>query len=174
MNAHSQSPPSGCETARRLRRARDTVKAFLDRRFASGKGLHPQTALLVSDYAAAVGGKLYQAERKYEFGDNWRTDDWETQCKVELLRHVFKGDPLDVGAYAAFCWRRGWTTTPPGPSYADLQAQLTIATNALKRVRDGSYPDALDDQTGLMWYRHAYDVSGNALKAIAAVTEARS
>lgn len=169
----SSTNTAGCETAKRLRRARDTVKAFLERRFTSGKGLHPQTALLISDYAAAVGGKLYQAERKYEFGDNWRTDDWETQCKVELLRHVFKGDPLDVGAYAAFCWRRGWSTTPPGPTYAELKAQLSLAQTALERVRDADHRNT-NTETAAEAFSYAHAVTGEALEAIAAVTEARS
>lgn len=72
--------------------------------------LHPNTEKLVDDFAAALKTKLARAEKKYGYSDNWRTDNWEIDCQRELARHVQKGDPLDVAAYAAFCWARGYRT----------------------------------------------------------------
>lgn len=75
--------------------------------------LHPETEALVDGFAFNLKVKLEAAERKYGLGDRWRTDDWESDCRTGLSRQVEKGDPLDVAAYAAFCWAHGWSTTPP-------------------------------------------------------------
>ena len=76
-----------------------------------GKALHPETRQLVNDFAMALADKLAKAEQKYGYHDNWRTDEWESGCRTELMRHIEKGDPLDVAAYCAFMWRRGWSTS---------------------------------------------------------------
>jgi hypothetical protein len=72
--------------------------------------LHPQTAALVDSFASALKEKLLKAQIKYGYSDNWRTDDWEAKCRQKLMQHIAKGDPLDVAAYAAFLWARGWLT----------------------------------------------------------------
>lgn len=163
---------AGCETARRLRRARDAVRSFIARRFAGGEGLHPETERLVSEFSSALRAKLLNAQRKYEFGDDWRTDDWETDCRQALFKHLIKGDPLDVAAYAAFCWKRGWATSPPesnfGPSYKVLEDQLAIATKALQRVRDADHCNT-NSSTAPEAFSYAHAVTGEALDAIAAM-----
>jgi hypothetical protein len=73
--------------------------------------LHPQTEKLVTDFANALRQKLIKAQQEHGFQDDWRTVDWRQECQDALLEHVFKGDPLDVAAYAAFCWGRGWATS---------------------------------------------------------------
>lgn len=73
--------------------------------------LDPQTQALVYDFAAALFDTLLRAQRKYGRSNDWLVDDWEAECRTALLAHVNKGDPLDVAAYAAFCWRRGWSTS---------------------------------------------------------------
>ena len=76
-----------------------------------------ETEKLVRDFADALLVKLAKAEIKYGYNNEWLTEDWAAVCKSELARHVAKGDPLDVAAYAAFCWARGWTTAPsPEPA----------------------------------------------------------
>lgn len=75
--------------------------------------LHPETRQLVHEFSKALADKLAKAEQKYGYRDNWRTDDWESDCRAELMRHIEKGDPLDVAAYCAFMWRRGWSTNSP-------------------------------------------------------------
>ncbi|WP_426043672.1 hypothetical protein [Caulobacter sp. DWR3-1-2] len=75
--------------------------------------LHPETLELVASFARALALKLRAAEVKHGLGLEWKTDDWEAECRAALTKHVAKGDPLDVAAYAAFCWARGWTTAPP-------------------------------------------------------------
>lgn len=74
--------------------------------------LHPETTRLVNSFAISLAHKLLAAEKKYGYSDGWLTDDWEVKCRADLLEHVHKGDPLDVAAYAAFCWARGWSTAP--------------------------------------------------------------
>lgn len=73
--------------------------------------LHRDTALLVNSFAIALAHKLLAAQQKYGFTNGWYTDDWEDKCRADLLAHVAKGDPLDVAAYAAFCWAREWPTS---------------------------------------------------------------
>lgn len=75
--------------------------------------LHPETEAMVAGFADALRAKLLKAQIKYGRGDDWRTDDWEEDCRRQLAEHLRKGDPLDVGAYAAFCWARGWRTGTP-------------------------------------------------------------
>lgn len=75
-------------------------------------GLHPKTTELVNSFAIALAHKLLSAEEKYGYSDGWLTDDWEEKCRADLMAHVQKGDPVDVAAYAAFCWARSWSTAP--------------------------------------------------------------
>ena len=72
--------------------------------------LHPATKSLVQMFAAAMASKLREAEEKYGYSDGWRTQDWEDECRQHMLDHMNKGDPRDVAIYAAFMWRRGWST----------------------------------------------------------------
>lgn len=72
--------------------------------------LCPSTERLVRDFATALAAKLKAAEDKYGYDTGWARDDWEGQCQADLRMHVEKGDPLDVAAYAAFCWFHKWRT----------------------------------------------------------------
>jgi hypothetical protein len=90
--------------------------AMLRRVMEAKDPLHPETRRLVQDFADALAEKLIKAQQKYGRKDDWRIDDWEADCRAELMRHIEKGDPLDVAAYCAFMWRRGWSTTPPAVS----------------------------------------------------------
>jgi hypothetical protein len=75
--------------------------------------LNPITASLVDDFADALKRKLANAETTHGYSTEWAFDDWELACREKLSGAVKKGDPLDVAAYAAFCWARTWRTTPP-------------------------------------------------------------
>lgn len=86
--------------------------AMLRRVMQAKDPLHPNTRQLIGDFSKALADKLAKAEQKYGYRDNWLTDDWEADCRAELIRHIEKGDPLDVAAYSAFMWRRGWSTKP--------------------------------------------------------------
>lgn len=72
--------------------------------------LHPKTEKLVDDFAEALKRKLEITQEKLGYFDNWSYDDWEKNCQWQLTLHVAKGDPLDVAAYAAFCWYHSWKT----------------------------------------------------------------
>lgn len=73
--------------------------------------LHPKTEALVNGFASALKEKLLKAQQKYGYSDNWAKDDWEDICRSEMMRHIGKGDPIDVAAYTAFMWNRGWSTS---------------------------------------------------------------
>jgi hypothetical protein len=77
--------------------------------------LHQETRALVTSFARALAHKLRRAEEKYGYSDGWRTEDWADECRNQLAIHVRKGDPLDVAAYAAFCWARQWRTSDAWP-----------------------------------------------------------
>lgn len=77
--------------------------------------LHGRTVDLLNQFVVALAEKLMRAEEKYGYSDGWARDDWEEECRRALARHVQKGDPLDVAAYAAFCWKHMWPTTPSAP-----------------------------------------------------------
>lgn len=74
--------------------------------------LHPATAAMVANFADALAAKLRRSEEKYGYSDGWARTDWREECQAQLLEHVRKGDPLDVAAYAAFCWAHGWPSSP--------------------------------------------------------------
>lgn len=66
---------------------------------------------LVAGFAKALLEKLRAAEAKYGYQNDWMRPDWEAECQEHLAKHLAKGDPRDVAAYAAFCWHHGWPTT---------------------------------------------------------------
>ena len=78
--------------------------------------LHPRTKDLVTRFAGALAAKLRRAEIKYGYSDGWADPGWQRECIAHLAEHVQKGDPLDVAAYAAFCFHHGWSTATPRPA----------------------------------------------------------
>lgn len=84
--------------------------------FTSPMGLHPDTALLVAQFASALAAKLHKAERKYGYSDGWRRGDWRDELVAKLVEHVHKGDPRDVAAYCAFAWHHQWSVAPAAPT----------------------------------------------------------
>lgn len=115
---------------------RVVVKAIIARlRAPSGKdamevALHPDTARLVDDFAAALTAKLTHAEEKYGYANDWLTQDWELECRQHLLDHIRKGDPLDVAAYCAFMWRKGWSTAGALPEIESKETTHSRYYNA--------------------------------------------
>lgn len=84
--------------------------------------LHPESKLLVRHFAEALGEKLRRAELKYGYAAGWAHNDWEQECRADLMRHLAKGDPLDVAIFCAFLWSHGWSTAgtvAPPPSKDD-------------------------------------------------------
>lgn len=69
--------------------------------------------LLVGRFSEALMLKLVKAEEKHGWNGAWQRDGWASELRAELLRHLDKGDPLDVAAYAAFAWHHGWSTAVP-------------------------------------------------------------
>jgi hypothetical protein len=113
-------------TLAELKRVREVAKTEIERleKIAtpdaqSGVGLHPATAALVREFSDALASKLRAAEIKYGHTTGWLDDDWEGECQSDMIAHVMKGDPLDVAAFAAFCWKRGWSTRPHNPDHEE-------------------------------------------------------
>lgn len=126
--------------------------------------LHLNTINLVDNFAAALKDKLAAAEAKYGYSDNWRTDDWEADCQRDFARHVTKGDPLDVAAYAAFCWARGYRTAPAQMEVLRTVPQITF-TAEQQAYLDGSMQRGHVADTAIVFTRDLIDVE----RAVAAV-----
>lgn len=90
----------------------DAARAALSVSTPTGEG---ETDLLVDRFADALKAKLRAAEAKYGWQNGWMKPDWSEDCQRDLALHVTKGDPLDVAAYAAFCWHHGWSTALAHP-----------------------------------------------------------
>lgn len=99
---------------------------------AASGSLHPDTAKMLWRFIAALWGKLLGAQQKRNLSNDWKTDDWEAECRADLRAHVKKGDPLDVAAYAAFCWARGWSTHVADEIPFEVAAALPGALKAIE------------------------------------------
>lgn len=78
--------------------------------------LHPATVDLVQRFASAMAQKLLLSQRKYGYTDGWADPRWAGECREELIRHLSKGDPLDVANFCAFLWHHGESTAAPADS----------------------------------------------------------
>jgi len=77
--------------------------------------LPEETVNQVNVFAHALKLKLLKAQDK-KGKSGWDNPNWKDECIAELLKHVHKGDPLDVAAYAMFCHYHGWPTWPENES----------------------------------------------------------
>lgn len=72
---------------------------------------------LVLKTAAEMEHKLLKSELKRNTGGVWRNTMWYDELKEELLKHVHKGDPVDVLIYCAFAIYHGWDIAPAECGY---------------------------------------------------------
>jgi hypothetical protein len=129
--------------------------------------LHPDTAMLVNSFAISLAHKLLRAEQKYGYSNGWLKDDWEAKCRSDLLEHVHKGDPLDVAAYAAFCWARGWSTTPADPR-PDPREALREARFLEARLSEFENED-LSEEAARAWMGHVHPSLSRLRQALATI-----
>lgn len=87
--------------------------AELSRTVYLAEALSNDAVRLVIAFAQKFGNKLIRAQEKYGWNDHWLKLDWADECRMELLRHVGKGDPVDVALYCAFLDYHGWPTSFP-------------------------------------------------------------
>ena len=99
--------------------------------------LHPDTKWLVQDFAKALAEKLHRSEKKYGYSNGWLATDWQEECRQHLLKHVGKGDPLDVAAYCAFMWLHRWPTVSK-PFDLSVTADERDAIERLRNAGPGS------------------------------------
>jgi len=108
-------------------------------------GRNAETDALVDRFAVALKVKLRAAEAKYDWQNGWIKDDWRVECQRGLLLHIGKGDPLDVAAYAAFCWHHGWSTSSQrSTEFVTGAVEPTAAAIAAYAAR---YPDGALSET---------------------------
>jgi hypothetical protein len=72
--------------------------------------LHIETSKLVRAFAEELAKKLYAAQEKYGYTDEWRNPDLIPDLQQDLVEHMQKGDPRDVAAYCAFLWHHNEPT----------------------------------------------------------------
>ena len=154
----------------------------ITRRFEQFLATHPagqsagsgaETDALVDRFAVALKAKLRAAEAKYGWQNGWLKDDWQVECRHGLLRHVGKGDPLDVAAYAAFCWHHGWpTASQHSTEFVTGAVRATAEAIAAYAARypDGSLLETSDDAI-VRWNRVAAAVLASAPAATPGVPD---
>lgn len=77
--------------------------------------LNYDTAEMLTLFIKALGVKL--RAKQDEKGSTWKQDDWRESCQAQLQKCVVDGDPIDVAAFAAFCWHHGWATSDMGVAH---------------------------------------------------------
>ncbi len=102
--------------------------------------LHPDTQKLVADFSIALAEKLYKAQLKYGYSDNWTRYGWAEECLQHFHQHISKGDPRDVAAYCAFMWFHGWSTALPAPSIPAVPDNPPFAV--MQRALDAFYAES--------------------------------
>lgn len=106
--------------------------------------LNSNTTKLVLDFANAMGRKLFAAQQKHDYEDDWKqdvegggfeSDDVLREC---MFQHMLKGDPVDVANYAAFAAYHGATTAPDADEaelwIRELQRKFGLAPTTGHRV----------------------------------------
>ena len=128
--------------------------------FAIPEGLHPCTTTLVRDFAEAMAKKLRDSEIKHGWTANWMRQDWRDELASELLRHVRKGDPIDVAAYCAFAWFHGWSVAPTSPT-ARITEEFCQVIREMVGVATGEDADPEFDREAMKlvdsWQRRLRD-----------------
>ncbi|MDE2096811.1 MAG: hypothetical protein KGL39_06150 [Patescibacteria group bacterium] len=111
----------------------DSIEAQVPRK------LHPDSKALVKEIAYKLGVKLYKAEQKYGYSNNWLTDDWEHICQRELRKHIEKGDPLDVIAYCSFMLLRDWSIRPELTDVKKADADVCLSEENDALIQENKY-----------------------------------
>ena len=96
-----------------------------------------RTMELINRFSIALQRKLFEAQVKYGYEADWMNNDWEAECRKELMRHIEKGDPVDVAAFCAFMWHHAWSTspTPSKISTPELKAEVEAEAELLFTMR---------------------------------------
>ncbi len=131
-----------------LDRLRASYESYQVAAKAFGTHTSERTDTLVDRFADAMKIKLASAEAQNEWHNACAKADWEGECRTSLGRHVVKGDPLDVAAYAAFCWHHGWSTAPSLPELDEAGPWTTSRAFELGFVWRGMVHDFLADRRG--------------------------
>ncbi|MGE9312868.1 hypothetical protein ACLOAU_14565 [Niabella sp. CJ426] len=72
--------------------------------------LHPDSSNLLKHCFEELRLKMIKNQEKYGYGNEWLTEEWEQECRDNMMEHIQKGDPRDVAIYALFMMYRGWST----------------------------------------------------------------
>jgi len=116
--------------------------------------LHPDTKRLVQDFAKALAEKLRQAELKYEYSNGWSATGWREDCQKQFMKHVVKGDPIDVAAYCAFMWRHRWPTVN---NPFECAAEIKRLRNALRAPLSMAELKLVDKNCDWQAFKHAWN-----------------
>lgn len=120
--------------------------------------LNSNTTKLVLDFANAMGRKLFAAQQKHGYEDNWKQDvqgggfESDDVLREFMFQHMLKGDPVDVANYAAFAAYHGASTRPMDAEEAGiwvgfLQSQFDLHDeNAMLRGVMDAMEERHDDQ----------------------------
>lgn len=130
---------------------------------ANMSNLSPDTNELIDNFARQMKVKLHKAQEKYGYNDNWKNSDWETACKVELYRHLDKGDPIDVANYCAFMHFHKWSTNFENSAYSLMPYEPTkeMMLGALQAIKSEIGKEHIDVKIIHAWKSmfHTFNVA---------------
>lgn len=66
------------------------------------KPKHTSIVAAVDAFAAEMKEKLLHKKR--EGWSGWSHTDFGPDCRAKMLKHIVKGDPVDVANFAMFLW----------------------------------------------------------------------
>lgn len=79
-------------------------------------GLHVDKQNLVISFARALAEKLFTVQEKYSYTNQFKYEENVEYFRQVLHQSIYKGDPIDVAAYASFLWHHDETTKLIEPS----------------------------------------------------------
>lgn len=104
-----------------IRHATDNFRAGVEWAYnqfiSKQEALHPDSQKIFFETFDELADKMIANQEKYDYTNEWLTEDWKQQCQQNLIKHIEKGDPKDVSIYALFMIYRGRETilTPKSP-----------------------------------------------------------
>lgn len=95
----------------------------------------------IKTFAWCMEQKFMQSYDKGRRG--WDNPEWAPEIRQQLLEHVDKGDPVDVGLFAAFAWFHKQSLAPVNEWISwnggnALGPKFEYQQNVMLRFRDGT------------------------------------
>lgn len=118
------------------------------------KGLHPDSVDLIKALSERITDKMFANQSKYGWTNEWKTRDWEQECRDEMRRHIEKGDPRDVAIYCAFMIYRNWPTSVPLTEEEEAEIEKMVEETFRKeREEKAALKELVDERDALQRFK---------------------